>query len=142
MQGTLVNGSIGKVIGFMTTREAIKNNILVGLLPPPGVTNEPDDIQTLRVENRKYDLRDRKKGSINANGPYAHIPDELRNSPRRWPLVTFNQGSERCPTTDLLCVPNVFEVNNCQGRIEATREQVCCSIYLSKLYTNFMGRCH
>ena len=109
----------------MTTREAIKNNILVGLAPPSAVVGEPDDAHTLRVENRKYDLRDRKGGCLNTNDPYAHIPRELRSSPIRWPLIIFNQGSRHAEVVEVLCVPNQFEVNNSRGKVEATREQVC-----------------
>ncbi|PAV21915.1 dna repair and recombination pif1 [Pyrrhoderma noxium] len=88
----LVNGSLGRVIGFRTTEQAHKELIKMAI---------PDD-----------------KDKSNGNG-VKNIPrEQLKASPREWPLVQFTNGRE------YLCVPMKFEAVGVLGNVEATRNQV------------------
>ncbi|KAJ6501688.1 hypothetical protein C8R47DRAFT_237948 [Mycena vitilis] len=83
VQGRLVNGSVGQVIGFSTSSEAIKQHLEVA----------------------------KSEETVQPN------PD-LAGSTRRWPVVRFTHGEE------LVMVPQEFTINNADGGMEASREQV------------------
>ena len=102
-QGCLVNGSVGKVVGFMTTHEAMHCGIKVGF------AGKPDDSRS-------------RAGLLDISGP--KILDKILHSSTRWPVVNFKSASYPDGAEDVLCVPNAFEVNNAEGGIEAIREQV------------------
>lgn len=90
-----MNGTVGKVIGFMTTMEAAKHGIKVGVVETP----------------QKPQL------STRAAGPQGNT--EGNSDPAVWPLVRFIPSN-----AEVLCVPNSFEVNNAEGTVEARRDQV------------------
>ncbi|KAI0085665.1 PIF1-like helicase-domain-containing protein, partial [Irpex rosettiformis] len=94
--GTLVNGSMGKVIGFKLAREAFEEDIDFAL---------PQCLNRATKDGGKLRQRD--------------APDELLTSEKLWPLVEFTKSGKR-----LLCVPSSFETVNASGRVEATRYQV------------------
>ena len=129
IQGVLVNGSIGRVVGFYKPREAVAMGAQIAL---------PD--------NRDQGLRKAMNGRDEANGQAqqqqqggqengeASAPGGgtgPQQDPQReqklkailalnsvWPAVQFQQGPL------MLCVPLSFEVINAEGNIEAVREQV------------------
>lgn len=99
-QGKLVNGSLGLVVAFDTTRKAIEQHIELAKV-------------------------DSKRATTNAVTPaFAQgMPDdvpmeELLSNDRVWPIVKFQNGRT------LMCVPAGFSVTNVFGGMEAQRDQV------------------
>ena len=90
VQGELVNGSVGQVIGFSTSQEAQTNLTDIA---------EVDESKTI------------VHGSPTAQNPV------IKND-RVWPVVRFTNGKT------VLIVPAKFTVNNADGHLEASREQV------------------
>lgn len=111
VQGHLVNGSIGKVTGFLTTRDAVQRGIKVGLAE---MGQKPQPTGALSGKRIK------PQGQPDANP----IPEKVLKSTQLWPVVRFSQGSIHGGAVEVLCVPNQFEANNADGGVEATREQV------------------
>ncbi|KAI0047663.1 hypothetical protein FA95DRAFT_1204693 [Auriscalpium vulgare] len=52
------------------------------------------------------------------DGERKEVPEHVRKSACKWPLVRFTNGRE------LLCIPQEFTVNNGEGETEAARLQV------------------
>ena len=106
VQGVLVNGTLGRVVGFYRPREAAKLHINV-LLPEardPG--GEEDPALRAREEQRaQAEQREQRLKKILAL-------DSV------WPAVQFASG----PLA--LCVPLSFEAVTAEGSVEAVREQV------------------
>ena len=106
VQGVLVNGTLGRVVGFYRPREAAKLHINV-LLPEardPG--GEDDPALRAREEQRaQAEQREQRLKKILAL-------DSV------WPAVQFASG----PLA--LCVPLSFEAVTAEGSVEAVREQV------------------
>jgi len=106
-QGVLVNGSVGKVIEFLTHHEALDRDIAIATPMPlqgEGPLQAPQT-QHLDLESPPaLSLR-----PINCN--------EFSRK-ERWPLVRFTTGRE------LLCAPVAFSVEGFMGNIEAHRLQV------------------
>jgi ATP-dependent DNA helicase PIF1 len=96
-QGVLVNGSVGKVMEFLTTHEALARGIAIATPAPPQGDGPPDLPPALTLR------------PINNN---IFSPTE------RWPLVRFTNGRE------LLCSAVAFSVEGFMGNIEAHRYQV------------------
>ncbi|KAJ3772856.1 hypothetical protein FB446DRAFT_642801 [Lentinula raphanica] len=99
-QGSLVNGSVGTIIGFSTSRQALRNGISIariesGQNAPFNSTYEPD-----QEEQEEED----------ANNPSSNA--------RVWPVVRFTNGRV------MLCIPLEFTVNSPLGIMEARRDQV------------------
>lgn len=69
--------------------------------------------------------------------PGPNIPQHILGASRKWPLVNFKSASYYGGAMDVLCVPNVFEVNNAEGGIEATREQVCTFAIARMRYSTY-----
>lgn len=107
-----MNGSIGKITGFMTTREAKEKGIKIGIADMP--TKPGPDHRNM-------------PGSPAKPGSNQLLERMLRRSDV-WPVVRFNRGAYDGGPIQVLCVPNVFEVNNAEGNIEASREQVSQSV--------------
>ena len=95
VQGKLVNGSIGRVIGFSTPREAREREV--------------DVAKTEEEQAQSQDPSQEFRYRVLAE-------DAERNS---WPEVKFQNGLV------LLCIPTMFDAVNAEARIEATRKQVC-----------------
>lgn len=115
--GSLINGSLGKVIGFVKALEAHNKRIDFGL---PQCLNE------------RYD-------PVAKTTKRQDPPSWLMGSERQWPLVEFTRSKRQ-----ILCVPMAFEASNAYGVVEATREQVCLSpsavllVYLTGVRTRFL----
>jgi len=111
VQGVLVNGSMGQVVGFSTVKDAIRNNVKLALwheFEDPD-THEDENTQNKTSWERKRKRKDKDKHKI---------PDWLLSRHESWPIVKFQNGHT------ILCVPHSFEVNNAAGGVEAVREQV------------------
>ena len=95
-QGILVNGSAGKVIDFLTTKEAIARNIRIATLKngPHSVPEDQEYLELHPINNNTFGPRE------------------------KWPLVHFTTGCE------LLCAPLEFTVEGFMGNVEARRLQV------------------
>lgn len=94
-----MNGSLGRVTGFCTMKDAQQQGVGLGL---------PGDWTAWLEAKSKRSL-------------YKY-PSILFTSPdTKWPVVTFSATSGQ---GSMLCVPNAFEAINAEGEIEATREQV------------------
>lgn len=107
-QGVLVNGSVGKVMEFLTTREAIDRHIAIATLPQtsnPPQTAKPPPSEIL-------DLKPPPSLSLRP------INDNVFGHKERWPMVRFTNGRE------LLCAPLAFSIQGFKGNIEAHRLQV------------------
>ena len=104
VQGELVNGSIGLVVGFANTREAMHRGASLGVAESPakGPENAINQLQHLLAPD-PHDIPDAVK---------EHI-----TSPQKWPIVKFGNR-------EVLCFPVQFEVNNAEGKVQARRDQV------------------
>lgn len=114
IQGVLVNGSVGRIVGFYKPREALAMGIDIAL-PDPRERSGPDvpDI---------------------GGGPQVEVPQTpagpTQNTQREekikqilqmnsvWPAVQFQNGVTQ------LCVPLTFEVVSAEGTTEVIRHQV------------------
>ncbi|KXT01540.1 hypothetical protein AC578_6337 [Pseudocercospora eumusae] len=101
---TLVNGSLGRVIGFMDERQFDSyNNNEAAFLQSPGGT-----IQSNRdIDESQPDARQMMQGVTTS---------------RRWPVVRFAvaDGTWR----DLLCQPETWKVELPNGEVQASRAQI------------------
>lgn len=93
-----MNGTVGKVIDFLTPLEAVKKGI-------KSIT--ADGVSVLAADSQNQ----------SQNRPtLSKLPSD-----RIWPVVLFNtQKSQEV----LLCTSESFEVNNAEGLVEASRAQV------------------
>lgn len=89
IQGQLVNGSVGQVVGFSTSNEALTNHTEIA---------QVDD-------------------NTNSHGAQK-MRSRVAQNDRVWPVVRFTNGKT------MLVVPTDFTVNNAEGEVEASREQV------------------
>ena len=114
IQGLLVNGSLGRVVGFYKPREAAAMGAQIALpeLAQPAKNSDADTqgggedgVRAAEMEKAQREQRDQKLKKIMATNEV-------------WPAVQFVSGPL------MLCVPLLFEVNNADGGIEAVREQV------------------
>ena len=105
MEDSLVNGSIGKVVAFMSE----------------------DYFDLYRQNDKDFDTE--KVGSDDEQAMRAHKklkPMAMKEAPasmaRKWPLVSFIQpdGSER----HLLCQPETWKIELPNGEVQAQRQQV------------------
>lgn len=97
MEDTLVNGSIGRVMGFMDegTFDYYRDH--------EADFRDEDDAARKKLKDKAYQ-------------------GESQQSPRRWPLVCFVQpdGTER----HLLCQPETWKIELPNGEVQAQRQQV------------------
>lgn len=126
IQGRLVNGSIGKVTGFLPTREALQRGIKLGLAEGTP-RNKPPSHMGPKIKP--------------IDQPDVEVPVSLLNSPQLWPVVKFNHGSLYGGPIEVLCVPDRFEVNNADGGVEATREQVSRNFHTTHSSAEPPARC-
>ncbi|GJE87831.1 ATP-dependent DNA helicase PIF1 [Phanerochaete sordida] len=115
VQGSLVNGTIGKVVKFLTTSEAQQLGIKIGVPDNESSSNKPA-IHSWKIG--------RHFGMHQPQDETTRRERELLSKPGLYPVVWFNQGSIHGGPIEVLCVPNDFEVNTADGRVEARREQV------------------
>ncbi|KAG7099570.1 hypothetical protein E1B28_001400 [Marasmius oreades] len=109
-QGSMVNGSTGKVIEFITTAEALKREIQISL-PNRGEKRAQNDKQ------RKADeIAERRR----LDSLYKMVPmnGAVFSKNQRFPLVQFTNG------LILLCAPVAFSVEGFIGNVECERLQV------------------
>lgn len=100
---TLVNGSIGRVIGFMDERQFDSyNNNEAAFLQSPGGT-----VQSNAGDSAPVDVRQMMQGITTS---------------RKWPLIRFllADGTWR----DLLCEPETWKIELPNGEVQASRAQV------------------
>lgn len=95
----------------MTTKDAAKRGVKIG------VTEGPQQGKTFAQH---------KGPQTPANGD--SVSERILNSPTLWPLVKFSPSG-----IEVLCVPNVFDVTNAEGTMEARREQVRTRCYFASL---------
>jgi ATP-dependent DNA helicase PIF1 len=98
VQGQLVNGSIGKVIDFLTTKEALDRHIEIA-----------------KIQNSDDSLHNSQHKELAELTP---IYDHHFGHNEKWPLVHFTNGKQ------LLCAPLSFTVEGYLGNVEAARLQV------------------
>ena len=102
-----MNGSPGRVIDFMTTKQALKRGHMIGVF-----SSLDSDVEVTSDEgqglSRDYDSR-------------KETPERFMKDSTRYPLVLFSTSKG---TTEVLCVPCRFDSTNAQGHVEASREQV------------------
>lgn len=103
--GKLVNGSLGKVVDFMTVAQARRRNIDID-----------QELNPLDAESRAQDVSARKAAArVKALVP---INEHVFDKNQLWPHVRFENGRE------LLCAPLEFTSEGFRGNIEAHRLQV------------------
>ncbi|KAI3622451.1 mitochondrial dna helicase [Moniliophthora roreri] len=98
VQGSMVNGSIGRIIGFMTISEALKKQIAIA---------------TRKDKEESEDLTSRR--------PPPMVPlDKILFDDKKqlFPLVQFTSGAM------LLCAPTNFTIEGYLGNVECERMQV------------------
>jgi len=103
----LVNGSVGKVMEFLTTHEAVARNIKIAEMPNKDRPQSPH--RQPRPEVPEASLPDFNLRPLNSN---------IFSKKEKWPLVRFTNGCE------LLCAPLEFTVEGFMGNTEASRLQV------------------
>ncbi len=139
VQGVLVNGSIGKVVEFMTINEARREGLEIS---DPSDNDEDDNVsddgldydedadfrkpptQPPRYQHRTY-IEERILRCYNDDPSIAKRPTLLRDinshvflPGQRYPVVQFTNDRK------LLCVPMFFDHIGMMGNIEARRIQV------------------
>ncbi|KAI0793365.1 PIF1-like helicase-domain-containing protein [Abortiporus biennis] len=99
VQGRLVNGSVGVIIGFCTCAEAVREGTQIAQfeIDPP------------------FERDNKNKNGFN-NKP--RVPERFLSSKVVYPKVRFAKGDT------ILCIPTFFEVNNANSTLAAKREQV------------------
>lgn len=96
----LVNGSLGKVVDFINTGEALKKHLEIA---------EPDPRRD----------GDEMSSEVPSRGTFFPLNEGVVfKKNEQYPLVKFSSG------TTLLCIPLQFEVQGLKGNTEATRTQV------------------
>lgn len=103
---SLVNGSLGRVIGFMDERQF------------DGYTNNEDDY----ASNPDGTLSGTIEGELNpAEAMKKRLVDSM-TAARKWPVVRFmiTDGTTR----DLLCQPESWKVELPNGEVQASRNQI------------------
>ena len=101
VQGELVNGTIGRVVGYSTTREALNSSARLGVADGTASRSAGEVLDDLKRNDERTSKEARK----------------LIGDPRKWPIVNFH-GHE------VLCPPAQWEVNNAEGQPQAQRAQV------------------
>ncbi|KAJ1307104.1 hypothetical protein OPQ81_001222 [Rhizoctonia solani] len=119
----IVNGSIGKIIDFMTPVEARQSRYFIQTIPSDDPNWDPLS-QHSNLESVINDLRIR-----NPNFSWPAIETEGR----KWPVVRFDNG------TVVLITPTLFTVENVMGKTEACRAQVCQTYKLSNSIKGLKG---
>ncbi|OJA07958.1 hypothetical protein AZE42_05930 [Rhizopogon vesiculosus] len=109
LQGKLVNGSLGKVIDFMTTHEATQCFIEIANLDTPAQRAPNGDF--LPTLPPGVDDEDKYKGLL-------ALDRQEFTKHERFPLVRFTND------VHLLCAPLSFTVEGLKGNVEAQRIQV------------------
>lgn len=112
LQGRLVNGSLGKVVDFITTHEAIERLIGIADLDAKSLRSQDGDFlptidATVDAENTE----------VQYNGLLA-LNKHAFERHEKFPLVKFTDGEH------LLCAPLPFDVQGLKGNCEAQRVQV------------------
>ncbi|KAB5588631.1 hypothetical protein CTheo_7925 [Ceratobasidium theobromae] len=121
----LVNGTLGKVIDFLTPAEARKSRFFIDTIPSSDPTFDPSIFDPLRFYTSGDIIKFAKENLTEAsmreqcrlmdpNFPWPIIVTEGR----KWPLVRFENGVK------LLVTPAYFAHENVLGRTEACRVQV------------------
>jgi ATP-dependent DNA helicase PIF1 len=105
IQGHLVNGSVGKVVEFLTTRQAWERGIEIAQPPGPNGGPEVDKEQIPDVPGA-------------ATGGFVPMDDVVFDRKQFWPLVQFTNGMA------VLCAPLEFTVEDLKGTTEVRRLQV------------------
>ena len=116
IQGLLVNGSIGRVVGFYKPREALTMGIQIAL--PDSRDREDSDAPNAPGGSQARMPTSTPSRSQSTDQREQMIQRILRLN-TVWPAVQFQNGVTQ------LCVPLSFEVVSAEGSTEVTREQVC-----------------
>lgn len=103
----MVNGSVGKIVGYCTARYAWEKSHDIYLGTALGLAPLSGRIFRAAVER---DAQEEVKKWI--------------NSDRYWPVVRFFKGRSRNRTVDICCVPQMFTAIHACGGVAAFREQV------------------
>jgi hypothetical protein len=105
-----VNGSVGKVTGFLSIEDAMEQGIKIGVL----------DVVPTRQPQRGGKVRLRRvPASVDV---LTHLTKKFEDC--IWPVVRFQNELLYSGGIDVLCVPVPSEVKDAYGNVEATREQV------------------
>lgn len=112
LQGKLVNGSLGKVVDFITTHDAIKRLIDIADLETKPLRSQNGDF--LPTINASTDV---KNTEVQYRGLLA-LNKHTFGRHERFPLVKFTNDLH------LLCAPLPFDVQGLKGNCEAQRVQV------------------
>ena len=116
IQGLLVNGSIGRVVGFYKPRDALNMGIQIALpdlrdREDSNAPNAPGISQAARAPSSTLSRSQSKDQR-------EQLIQRILRLETVWPAVQFQNGVTQ------LCVPLTFEVVSAEGTTEVTREQV------------------
>ncbi len=121
IQGLLVNGSVGRIVGFYKPREALAMGIEIALPDSRerGGPDVPDIPGGPQVEVPQTTSSQAPKSSQKtAADKREETIKQILQMNSVWPAVQFQSGVTQ------LCVPLTFEVVSAEGTIEAIRHQV------------------
>ena len=108
-----MNGSVGKILEFLTVREALDRNIAIAELSDLRPSGTP-----LTEEFKQDQLSQIAKKLVDDPARMRPLTNNSFNNQQYWPLVRFTDGLE------LLCPPLAFTAQGFRGNIEAHRLQV------------------
>ena len=126
VQGRLVNGSVGKITEFISTREARERGVEIAKIKKDGddekIKKGTDDGETLPINGRSRGARihvaERQRNPDVDDRLAEPYTDNMFAGNTLWPLVRFTNGM------NLLCAPMDFDVEGLAGNVEARRLQV------------------
>lgn len=129
IQGLLVNGSVGRIVGFYQPREALAMGIDIALPDSrerggPDVPDIPGGPQVEVPQTASTGSQVPKSSQKTAADKREETIKQILQMNSVWPAVQFQSGVTQ------LCVPLTFEVVSAEGTIEATRHQVRSLIYI------------
>ena len=125
MQGSLVNGSLGLVKDFCSTKDALSRGAFLGISDRSGTASASP--KAILSGYKEYELFMREhKGSNYFDKQRKQTPDRWQISqevvdavlsPKVWPVVQFGK-------LEVVCIRAHFEATTARGNIEAIRNQI------------------
>ena len=126
VQNMLVNGSVGKVIGYSTAKRVLEERKLYG------------DHIYISIDHDLVHLRSPTTRTASSKDEAHWELSRWVNDTTEWPVVRFYRGRSRDVTVDILCVPRTFVTVVPNGNISAFREQVSAQLLCRGAYFTFV----
>lgn len=138
--GSLVNGSVGVVLGFWTA-EDVWGDVGEGKSATGAIRNvklEDDGKTPCRNIKKETTIGTKDKENVDVKPDIKpNVKAKVKETIELFPLVKFPtpQGTET-----VLLTREEFRIEDSEGKLLARRMQVCSPCYLSKVFLKFMCR--